>query len=215
MTIFRIYAVYADQNHCFILTVFCLFSGPPGNARTKVTWVPLSAWGGWTGSDRNATNSPDNGIVNTWLILNTPVSLLPIYPFCTIARLDHVFPLLNAAIPPPVADLGISEGGWARVLHILQLKCMRCMQKINSNGSWVHLSWIHPCPPPLPKKSYTIDKYIRVYMCSAKCIFIPIHMQPVVFKSMTFGNCFISLNKHGKFISLMFNLTILPGSKGI
>lgn len=24
------------------------------------------------------------------------------YPFCTIARLDHVFPLLNAAIPPPL-----------------------------------------------------------------------------------------------------------------
>lgn len=42
----------------------------------------------------------------------SPSFLFTWFLYCTIARLDHVFPLLNSAIPPPVADLGISEGGW-------------------------------------------------------------------------------------------------------
>lgn len=100
----------------------------PANARTKVTWVPLSACGGWTGSDRNATNSPDNGIVQTWLILNTPVSLLPIYtvsksyvsvlydspfgPCVSFTQCSHT------STPPPVADPGISDGSGGRVLRV-------------------------------------------------------------------------------------------------
>lgn len=96
------------------------------------------------------------------------------------------------------------SGDWFDALHILQLKYMRCMQsKFTTTTNFKRELGAPLLDTPLSP----LGKNINIII-----VLTPIYMQPVVYKSVTFGNLlfFKQQTREDK-----FNLTILPGSKGI